>query len=356
MNDKINTTLHILANPFGITHTRYRMEPFNVAALKFIENMQLRGYNVVHYGHESAQVPCENVVAVTNDELPPPDDSSIFPHDMRHRDIFNARVNPVLINRARPGDMVLSFYGIAHQAAVENLNQVYVLEPSIGYPPGSVFAPYRAFVSYSQMHYYYGMHGQLLSPSWYDAVIPNAFTPSEFEVSADKDDYFVYLGRVNYDKGLDLCIQVTQALNKRLIIAGPARDLTHLGYTELPAHVEMVGYVNPEQRKQLLSRAQCLMAPTHYLEPFGNIVAEAQFCGTPVLTTDWGGFVDSVVQGVTGFRCRDFKSFVEAAQSIQQLTSADCRSWAEQNFSDKVVHDQFDVWLQKILRNNFYYV
>ena len=35
----IKSTLHILANPFGITNTRYRMEPFNVAVLKFIENM-----------------------------------------------------------------------------------------------------------------------------------------------------------------------------------------------------------------------------------------------------------------------------------------------------------------------------
>ena len=98
------------------------------------------------------------------------------------------------------------------------------------------------------------------------------------------------------------------------------------------------------------------MAPSHYIEPFGNIVAEAQFCGTPVLTTDWGGYVDSVVHGVTGYRCKDFKSFVDCANTVSQLSPSVCRTWAMQNFSDTVVHDKFDEWLQKIIRKNFYYV
>lgn len=353
----MNPTLHILANPWGITHTRYRMEPFNVAVLKFIENMRDRNYELVHYGHESAQVPCENIVCVTNQEMPPPADGDLF--DNKTSEIltaFSRRATQEIQRRKKPKDMILCFYGAAHKAVADDHPDLFILEPSIGYSPETVFAPFRAFVSYSQMHYYYGVHNKLLSPSWYDAVIPNAFTPSEFEVAEKKDDYFVYLGRVNYDKGIDLCVQVTRHLGKQLKIAGPATNLKHLGYTNLPDHVEMLGYVNPEQRKAVLSRAQCLMAPTHYIEPFGNIVAEAQFCGTPVLTTDWGGFVDSVLEGVTGFRCKDFKDFVDGAKLVNQLDPSTIREWAMQNFSDAVVHDKFDAWLQKIHRQNFYHV
>jgi len=349
-------TLHILANPYGITHTRYRMEPFNVAVLKFIENMVPRGYDIVHYGHESAGVNCENVVAITNSELPPPPDGDLFLINHSLQSIFTDRVDMELTRRKKPNDMVLCFYGLAHKPVADLHSDLKILEPSIGYPPDTVFAPYRAFTSYSQMHYYYGVHGKLLTPSWYDEVIPNAFTPSEFSTASDKEEYFVYLGRVNYDKGIDICIQVTQHLGKRLIIAGPARDLKHLGYETIPNHVELVGYVNPEQRRKLLSKAQCLMAPTHYLEPFGNIVAESMLCGTPVITTDWGGFVDQVVPGVTGYRCKDFKTFVEAAKIVHLLDSQTCRDWALQNFSDSVVHDKFDAWIQKIDRQNFYYV
>lgn len=350
------TTLHILTNPSGITHTRYRMEPFNVAAMKFISNMRTRGYEIVHYGHESADVECENVVCITNDEFAPPQDGDLFLHRPHLVDIYNSRAIEYIAARKKPRDMLLAFYGQANKPTLDAHQDLFLLEPSIGYPPEAVFAPYRAFTSYSQMHYYYGLHRMLLNPSWYDEVIPNAFTPDEFEFCEDKDNYFVYLGRVNRDKGIDLCIQVTQHLGKKLIIAGPASDLRHLGYNEMPAHVECVGYVNPVERSKLLSRAQCLMAPTHYIEPFGNIVAEAQFCGTPVLTTDWGGYVDSVVHGVTGYRCKDFKSFVEAAATVHKLSPLTCRQWAMQNFSDTVVHDKFHAWLQKIQRQNFYYV
>ena len=351
----MRSTLHILANPFGITHTRYRMEPFNVAVMKFINNMKSKDYDLVHYGHESADVDCEQVTVVTNKELPPPADNDLFLNKFELSDPFCQRASAEIGRRKKPNDMILSFYGSCQQPATLAHTELFIVEPSIGYWPSSIFAPYRAFTSNSQMHYYYGMNEMLLNPSWYDAVIPNAFTVDEFEFCEDKEDYFVYLGRLNYDKGIDLCIQVTRHLGKKLKIAGPG-NLKGMGYNEVPDHVELVGYVNPEQRKKLLSKAQCLMAPTHYIEPFGNIVVEAMMCGTPVLTTDWGGFVDTVVPGVTGYRCKDFKSFVEAANTVHLLDPKNCREWAIQNFSDEVVHNQFDGWLQKILRKNFYYV
>jgi glycosyltransferase involved in cell wall biosynthesis len=270
--------------------------------------------------------------------------------------LYNKNAAKEIASRKKPGDMIMCFHGWENQGAANANSDLLIVEPYIAYDHTAVFAPYRAFVSYSQMHYYYGLHRMILSPSWYDAVIPNAFTPSEFEFNDKKDDYFVYLGRVNFDKGIDLCVQVTKHIGKRLIIAGPTKDLKHLGYSEMPSHVECVGYVGPKERSDLLSKAQCLMAPSHYIEPFGNIVAEAQFCGTPVLTTDWGGYVDSVVHGVTGYRCKDFKSFVDCANIITQLSPSVCRTWAMQNFSDTVVHDKFDEWLQKIIRKNFYYV
>lgn len=350
------TTLHILSNPSGITHTRYRMEPFNVAALKFIENMKKRGWDIIHYGHESAQVDCENEICVTNDDFPPPEDGSLLIHQPRLEQIYNSRAIEKVEKRKKPGDMLLAFYGLANKKTMDAHQDLTRLEPSIGYPPDTVYSPYRAFVSYSQMHYYYGLHGMLLNPSWFDAVIPNAFTPSEFEFKKDKQDYFVYLGRVNFDKGIDLCIQVTKHLGKKLYIAGPTDTLRHLNYDSIPDHVELTGYVNPKQRSDLLSNAQCLMAPTHYIEPFGNIVAEAQFCGTPVLTTDWGGYVDSVVHGVTGFRCKDFSSFIKAAEKIHMLDPENCRNWAMENFSDEVIHNKFHEWINKIKINDFYHV
>ena len=346
-------TLHVLANPFGITHSRYRMEPFNQAVLKFLNNMVPKGYNIIHYGHESSQVPCENVIAVQNTEMPPPEEYSLMPELPGIRQIWTQRVSEEIGRRKSQNDIILCFYGVSQAQAVAEHSDCIIAEPSIGYGPGAVFAPYRAFTSYAQMHYFYGLHQKILSPSWFDAVIPNAFTPGEFEYSADKDDYFVYLGRLNFDKGVNTVVQVTRDLGKKLLIASPG-NLSNIGYNQIPDHVEYLGYVNAEQRKKVLSRAQCLMAPTHYIEPFGNIVVEALMSGTPVITTDWVGFVDTVINGYTGFRCKSYPAFIEAAQRITEINPANCRKFAMENFSDDVVHDLFDKWITRLTHRNFY--
>jgi glycosyltransferase involved in cell wall biosynthesis len=204
------------------------------------------------------------------------------------------------------------------------------------------------------MHYFYGQKNMLLDPGWNDAVIPNAFSPDEFEFSNKKEDYFLYLGRISLDKGIHLAIQLAEYHGKKLIIAGPG-DLSLINYKSVPKHVEMFGYANVEQRKRLLRDATVLIAPTYYIEPFGNIVVEALMSGTPVITTNWGGFVDTNVEGVTGFRCRNFKEFVEAVEKLPTINHQACRDWAIKNYSETVVHDKFDQYFQHLTAQNFYH-
>lgn len=346
--------LHILANPHGITDLTYRMEPFNIAAAKMITNMSGLGYEILHYGHESSRIDCENVTVVHSNEVYPRGEDDLFEHDPVVAKIFCRRVHEELGRRYQPNDMILCFYGTDQQEAVFGIDDAFVVEPSIGYRPECVFAPYRVFTSYSQMHYYYGQQKMLLNPSWNDAVIPNAFTPSEFEFNADKSDYCVYLGRISADKGIHLAIQMTEYTGQQLVIAGPG-DLSALNYKTVPKHVTMYGYANVDQRRTLLRDARALIAPTYYLEPFGNIVVEALMSGTPVITTDWGGFVDTNIDGVTGYRCRTFKEFVTAMENIKQIDSQDCRDWAIENFGDETVHKKFDQYFQRIAARNFYH-
>jgi glycosyltransferase involved in cell wall biosynthesis len=281
-----------------------------------------------------------------------PDD--LFAHNPSLVKVFCQRTQEQLQQRYRPGDLILCFYGLDHQAAVQGIDQATVIEPSIGYRTECVFAPYRVFTSYAQMHYFYGQNNMLLTPSWQDDVIPNAFSPDEFEYSDQKQNYCLYLGRISADKGIHLAIQLTEYTGQQLIIAGPG-DLTSLGIESVPRHVVMHGYANVEQRRALLRDAKALIAPTHYVEPFGNIVVEALMSGTPVITSDWGGFVDTNVHGVTGYRCRNFSDFVSAVRNIDKISSQTCRDWAMSNFSETVVHDKFDQYFQRIAARNFYH-
>ena len=329
--------IHVLVNPRNPTGLMNRIDPFAVHAYKYIKHLSPH-FHMIHYGVPGAQVDCEHVDIPTS------------PNEVAK---FNQLAGEEIKKRASDNDIIVCFFGVDNKAACDMNPNCKVVEPSIGYRANGVFAPYRVFTSYANMHYFYGERGMLMNPSWFDAVIGNPFTLDEFEYSDQKEDYFLYFGRVCEEKGVHLAIQATKKLGKKLIIAGPG-SLSSMGYENVPDHVECVGYVNDaEQRKQLMKNAKCLLGLTYYLEPFGNMIIEANLSGTPVITTDWGAFPEIVHQGQTGYRVNDFKSLITAMESIDSIKPIDCRNWGI-NFSDEIVHDKHHQYLQKVIRNSFY--
>ena len=266
------TTLHVLPNFDRPTSLNYRMDPFSVSTYRFIEHMTKRGYNCIHYGHHESTPLCEHVSVYGN-----------------NHDEINRAAGEEIAKRKQPGDLIICNYGIGNQGAALMNPDLKAVEPAIGYAVDTVFAPYRVFTTYAQQHMFYGHHKMTMTPSWFDAVIPNGFDPDEFDYREEKQDYLLYFGRIIHSKGVELCMQLAEKTGNRLVLAGPG-SVEDLGYPGLPSNVTAVGLCDAEQRRHLMSHAKALIGPTYYVEPFGNMVVEALFSGTPVITTDWGGF------------------------------------------------------------------
>jgi glycosyltransferase involved in cell wall biosynthesis len=69
----------------------------------------------------------------------------------------------------------------------------------------------------------------------------------------------------------------------------------------------------------LLSDAKFLFAPSLFTEPCNWTVIESQFSGTPTITTNFGGFTETVLQGETGLRCFSLNDMIYAAQNIDKI-------------------------------------
>jgi glycosyltransferase involved in cell wall biosynthesis len=230
-------------------------------------------------------------------------------------------------------------------AAVSGLDQ-FVVEAGIGYFPQGTHR-FRVFESNAWAHMIYGKEGKTAGDFWQDAVIPNATDPRRFEFRTKKDDYFLVLGRMNADKGVGIAVDVCERLGKRLILAGTP-GLAAVEATK-KSHVEFRPNVSEFERKELLAGARGMFAPTRYPEPFGAVVIEAGMSGTPVISTDWGAFAETVLHGITGYRCRNMDQFLRAVRSIDRIDPAACRSWALENFSLDAVIPLWNEYLRGLL-------
>ena len=99
-----------------------------------------------------------------------------------------------------------------------------------------------------------------------------------------------------------------------------------------------------------MGKAKAVLMPTYYLEPFGGVNVDAQLMGTPVITTDWGAFPETVLQGVTGYRCRCFEEFCCAVNNIHNIKYENCREWAVNNYSCERAANMYEEYFSRIER------
>ena len=327
---------HVLAVPHTKTHKDFSACAFTQKVLKFCRMMTRRGHTVIHYGHKDSEVDCTELVGITDDSLLRATygdydwRSSFFKTntaDMCHR-VFNERAIEEIGKRKQPRDFLMAFWGLGHKPTIDAHPDLISIEPGIGCF-NRPCARFNVYESYAVMSAICGKYD--LQPSWYDAVIPNYFDAEDFELGDGSGGYFLFVGRIIENKGVGIAIDIAKACGRRLIIAGQG-DPTSIR-NPLPDHVEFVGYADPDMRRTLMMGATAVLAPSHYLEPFGGVAVEAMMCGTPIITSDWGGFAEFNVHGETGWRCRTMDQFVWAAQHAGDLDRTRIRRYAMMNFS-----------------------
>jgi glycosyltransferase involved in cell wall biosynthesis len=347
---------HILGLPHTVTSKEYVACAYTQKVWKFGKMMTARGHEVIHYGHEESDVICTEHVPVTNNK-----DLEIAygSHDWRknffkfatddhaYQTFYKNAIREVG-KRKQPNDFILPFWGSGTRPVCDAHPDLICVEPGIGYAGGH-WSRFKIFESYAIMHAYYGLEAVgTCKNNFYDVVIPNYFDPEDFTYAPEtKEDYFLFLGRVYEGKGIHIAIQMTEKIGAKLKVAGQ-NNLEACGYTEIPKHVEFIGYADVEKRRELMSKAKASIVASMYVEPFGGVQIENLFSGTPTITTDWGSFTENNLNGVTGYRCRTMEEFVWAGRNIDKIKPQDCRDWA-MNFSLDKVALMYEEYFQAVL-------
>jgi glycosyltransferase involved in cell wall biosynthesis len=170
----------------------------------------------------------------------------------------------------------------------------------------------------------------------YNGIDLNAYT---YRDASEKEDFLVYIGRANHDKGPVEAIEVARRAGLELTMIVKHNEPLEQAYFDLEvaprlgADIEMLENVTHEVKVDRLGRARGMIFPIRWPEPFGLVMVEAMACGTPVVTTNWGAAPELVEDGVTGFRREHIDELVAAVGRLGELGPETCRARVEERFS-----------------------
>ena len=306
--------------------------------------MQARGHEVILYWSEDSDSSSEVVSCISKAEqmqlgFHGPEDylKADFDHTKPLFSLFNANVIEALNERIEPKDYLLLSMGASHQPVIDAFPKHLRVEYGIGYS-GISMSTFRVFESVAWRHFVSGIYE--LDGQFYDEVIPNYFDISQFPTPpSEPDDYFLYIGRLTTRKGYQIAVDACQSTQSRLKIAGVG---------DIPSYGEYQGMVGPEQRGELMANAVGVFTPTLYIGPFEGVSVEANICGTPVITTDWGSYSENVIEGFNGFRCKSMRDFRRAMDLCVDVDRQAIREWAIERFSTESVGAQYEEYFERL--------
>lgn len=173
----------------------------------------------------------------------------------------------------------------------------------------------------------------------YAGVVHNGIDLSQLPVIEAKDRFLVYIGRANPDKGPTHAIEVARRAGMPLAMIVKKSEPFERAYWDevvapvLNEEVEVYESVSEAAKADLLGRAQAMVFPIQWPEPFGLVMVEAMACGTPVVACPAGAAIELVDEGVTGFLRTSIDELVEAVARTPECSPGACRARVEERFS-----------------------
>jgi len=143
----------------------------------------------------------------------------------------------------------------------------------------------------------YGIEAAIV-PAPHSMSADDEQTPvAQLEDWADSQGYTLIVSRLLPYKNVDVVVEAVRGIDERLVVvgAGPGRE-SLVG--TMPDNVRLLSGLTDPQLRWVYAQSRLLVAPS--IEDYGLSPLEAAVFGRPSLTLRAGGYLDTVVEGVTG--------------------------------------------------------
>jgi hypothetical protein len=195
------------------------------------------------------------------------------------------------------------------------LNKPYLLSVGGNGGPGAKFPLNTVFVSRSHAANHGSRHFV------YSGVIPEDYSCAE-----KREDYAVFLAKARWKvKNLEGAISVARRAGIELRVIGSRNWPLNLHRLLPPFRgVRYCGEVDESEKRDLLSRARCLIFPVRWHEPFGLAITEALASGCYVVGTPYGALPEIITPEVGALSAKAAE-LAEVVKNPRRFSPQTCR-------------------------------
>ena len=352
--------LHIICCPKNASTPHIPMDPYATVSYFLTTYLHKNKHEVHYYGYKESEVECTKHWAcadrnhlekyfVTKDIA-----NNHWGYSDEGNLIYDNKAIDLLISNYKDGEIILCMWTpacgrVKNRLTEEGFNNVRIIDAHIGHRHPDYSTSYHVYASQANQHFCMGMHEPDNDNLWHaTAIYPMANCLDDFTYKTKKDDYHLFMGRTNTSKGIGIFLDLANHFPKEKFIIAGQGGISELG--TLPDNVTHVGLLDRIERKTYLANAKSVISPSWYAEPFGLTAIEANLSGTPIICTDHGGYTESVIDGVTGFRCSYFNDFVNAIKNLKNIKPEACRKNGERFTAEELIND-WEKYLDRVNRD-----
>ncbi|EJT6493240.1 glycosyltransferase family 4 protein [Clostridium perfringens] len=171
------------------------------------------------------------------------------------------------------------------------------------------------------------------------------FIKGNFESNIEKDkslfekrENFVYLGRLEKAKGIDLLVKAwNKNVEDKLIIIGDGelkKEIINFIHKNNIENIKILGSLKREKAMNIIKKSKALIFPSQCYETFGLVAIEALKRGTPIIANNLGSIPELLIDKRCGIlkRLDDENDIIDAIKEFEDL-------YKKNYFNNKYIYD-----------------
>lgn len=147
------------------------------------------------------------------------------------------------------------------------------------------------------------------------------------EVRGRREKYYLFVGRLVREKGLEVLLNATQFYHFKVVIIGdgPMKAVVE-DYARRNQHIEYLGFQPYEVIIEHMKKCRAVIFPSIWYECFPITILEAYSTGTPVIASRRGSMKEIILDRVTGLHF-EADNHYDLAAKVAMMESAANHHW-----------------------------